>query len=78
MLENEWIEEIIAKQDKIETLDDLSKLTDELAEDNIEIFHTLFNTYKWSFDISDIAFVLDKSFHDWIWTIAKAKEEEPD
>ena len=54
----------------------MRELAMSIADTQRDTITTVFNDYKEYMDVGDIAYIIDKAFHDMIWNIEKDVEEE--
>lgn len=54
----------------------MRELAMSIADTKRDEITAVFNDYKKYMDVGDIAYIIDKAFHDMIWNIERDAEEE--
>ncbi len=54
----------------------MRELAMSIADTKRDEITAVFNDYKEYMDVVDIAYIIDKAFHDMIWNIERDAEEE--
>ena len=54
----------------------MRELAMSIADTKRDEITAVFNDYKEYMDVGDIAYIIDKVFHDMIWNIERDAEEE--